>query len=60
VLFAERLVDIAPPDPVARAVVIDQELVLGGAAGEAAGVDSQRTAFGQPSIAPCERMCIEQ
>ena len=60
VLLGDRLVDGAPPDPLLRAGLADDELVLRRAAGEAAGVDDERPALGEPALAALERVRVEQ
>ena len=43
-----------------RRRLVDEELVLGRAAGEVAGVDDERPAFREPPVAARERMRVEQ
>ena len=59
-LLGDLGVDVAPPDPVLRARLADDELVLRRAAGVLAGVDRERAALGQPSLAALERVRVEQ
>ena len=58
-VLGELRVDVAPPDPVLRARLADDELVLRRAAGVLAGVDRERAAFGQPPLVTLERMRVE-
>src|SRR5205823_3866592 len=59
-VFRQRLVDAPPPDAVLRLRLADDELVLRGAPGVAAGVDDERTALGEPAVAAQERVRVEQ
>ena len=43
-------VDVPPPDPLLRAGLADDELVLGGAAGVLAGVDGERAALDDQAL----------
>ena len=60
VLGRQRLVHLAPPDPVLRAGLLHEELVLRRAAGERAGVDDERAALGELPLAVQERLRVEQ
>src|SRR5204862_7830950 len=53
-------VDVAPPDPLLRARLPHDELVLRRPAGVAPGVDDDRTAFGELAVPARERMHVEQ
>ena len=59
VVLLDRAVDLAPPDPLLGARLADDELVLGRPSGEAAGVDDQRPALGEPPVAAFERVRVE-
>src|SRR5581483_4087866 len=52
VLLVERLVDRPPPDALLRFRLPHDELVLGRAPREAPRVDDERTALGEPALAP--------
>ena len=56
----ERLVDLAPGDAPLGGRVLDDELVLGGAAGIRRGVDDQRTAGTDPSGPAPDRLLVER
>jgi hypothetical protein len=60
VLLGQRLVDLAPPDAIFGTGLADDELVLRRAAGEATGVDDERTTLGETALAACERMRVEE
>ena len=60
VLLGERLIDLAPPDAVLRATLLDEELVLRRPSGELPGVDGQRPALGQAPFPALQRVGIEQ
>ena len=59
VLLRDLGVDVAPPDPLLRAGLPDDELVLRRAAGVLAGVDGERAALGEPGLAARERVRVE-
>src|SRR4029077_5748546 len=59
-LRCERLVDLAPPDALLRALLLDEELILRRAPGERARVDRERAALGELAVAAGERMRVEQ
>jgi hypothetical protein len=59
-LLGQRLVDLAPPDAVLRTGLADDELVPRRAAGVAAGVDDQRPALGEDTLAARERVRVQQ
>ena len=52
-------VDVAPPDARLGAGLADDELVLGRAARVLAGVDHERSALGEPSVAARERVLVQ-
>ena len=58
-LLGELAVDVAPPDPLLRARLTDDELVRRRAAGVAAGVDDERAALGEPAVADQEGVRVE-
>jgi hypothetical protein len=60
VVLLERLVDLAPPDPVLGTRLTDDELVLRRATGEAAGVDHERAPFRQLPLAARQRVRVQQ
>ena len=55
--FGQRLVDGAPPDPLLRAGLLDDELVPRRAARVVPGVDDERPALGQAAVAS-KRACV--
>src|SRR5207244_8618539 len=57
-LLRDRLVHLAPPDPILRALLPDEELVLRRAPGVRAGVDDERAALGEHGIASAKRMHV--
>ena len=59
-LLGDLGVDVAPPDPVLRARLADDELVLRGAAGVLAGVHIERPALGDPPFAALDCMVVEE
>jgi hypothetical protein len=59
VLLGERVVDVAPPDPLLGLRLDDRELVLGRAAGEGAGVDDERPAVGDAGLAAQDGVLVE-
>ena len=59
VRLLDRAVDLAPPDPLLGARLAHDELVVGRASRETAGVDDQRPALGEPSVAALERVGVE-
>ena len=59
VLLGDLGVHVAPPDPLFRAGLADDELVLRRAAGEAAGVDDERPALGEDALAAVDRRGVE-
>ena len=58
-LLGQRVVHGAPPDAVARPVLVDDELVLRRAAGEASGIDDECAAVGELPVAVRERVGVE-
>ena len=60
VILGELLVDVSPPDAIGGGRFVDEELVLGRAAGEGAGVDDERAAFGELALAARQRVRVEQ
>ena len=59
VLLGDLRVHVAPPDPILRAWLANDELVLRRAARVLAGVDDERAALGEPGIASCQRVLVE-
>jgi hypothetical protein len=59
VVLGQRVVP-APPDAVLGVGLADDVLVLRRAAREPAGVEDDRTAFGEPAVAARERVRVEQ
>jgi len=57
--LVDRGVDVAPPDPLLRAGLTDDELVLRRAAGVRAGVDRERPTFGDLCLAALECVRVE-
>jgi len=58
-VLRELLIDVAPPDPVLRAWLADDELVLRRAPGVDARIDRQRAALGELPSSAKERMRVE-
>jgi hypothetical protein len=59
VLLRDLRVDVAPPDPLLRARLTDDELVLRRAARVLARVDRERAALGDAGIAARERVLVQ-
>ena len=59
VLLRDLGVDVAPPDPLFGARLLDDELVLRRAAGVLAGVDGERPALGEPALTAGQRVGVE-
>ena len=59
VVLVDRMVDLAPPDPVARAGLVHDELVVRRAAREAPRVHHQRAAVRQAPVTARERARVE-
>ena len=55
----DRPVDLPPPDLAAGLLFLDDELVVGRAAGVDAGLGDQGTGLGQLRLAPSERLLVE-
>ena len=60
VLLGDLGVDVAPPDPVLRARLADDELVLRRAAGVLAGVHIERATLGDPPLSALDRVVVEE
>ena len=54
-VLGQRMVDVAPPDAVLRAGLLDDELVLRRAPGELAGVDGERATVRQRAVTALQR-----
>ena len=59
-LLGDLGVDVPPPDPVLRARLADDELVLRGAAGVLAGVHVERAALGDPPLSALDCVVVEE
>jgi len=59
VFLCEGAVDFAPPDVRFARRLLDNELVVGGAAGVAAGLHDQRAKVGDCSLVPADSLLIE-
>ena len=59
VLLRDLGVDVPEPDPLRRARLADDELVLRRAAGVLAGVDGERPTLGEPALTPRQRIGVE-
>ena len=59
VLLGDLRVDVAPPDPILRAGLANDELVLRRAPRVLAGVDDERAALGEPRVASRQRVLVE-
>jgi hypothetical protein len=54
-----RDIGLAPPDGIARFIVLDDELVLGAAPGVLAGFDDERAILGEQAFAMAKRILNE-